>query len=105
QRGREQDKEQERAAHRLLLRGRPPAAAGHVRLQRSQEVQDVLFLTRGEVVEEEEGRVVRLRAVAVVRGDGRDQIARPAVMQEEDALAEAPQRRGAELVAAGVALR
>ena len=32
-----------------------------------------------------------------MRADRRDQVRRPAVVQEEDPLAEAPQRRGAEL--------
>ena len=33
-----------------------------------------------------------------MRLDGRNQIARPAVVQEEDPLAQSPQRRGAEFI-------
>jgi len=39
-----------------------------------------------------------------VRLDGLPQIRRAPVVQEEDALAEAPERRGPELVASGLAL-
>lgn len=53
-------------------------------------------------------RGARLRAAASVREDRVDQAAvlraRPAVVQEEDPLADAPQRRGAEHVAGRGAL-
>ena len=37
--------------------------------------------------------------------DGIEQVRRPAIMQEEDALADTPQERGAKLLSVGVALR
>src|SRR4051794_20330892 len=70
----------------------------------SEEIQNVLLLRGAEEVVVVLDRV-RLGAGAVVREDGRVQVLRAAVVQEEDALAKAPQRRGAELIAAGAALR
>src|SRR5581483_505772 len=40
-----------------------------------------------------------------MRPDGSQQITGPTVVQEEDPLTQSPQRRGAELIAAGIALR
>ena len=48
---------------------------------------------------------IRLRAVAGMRLNRLDEIARAAVMQQKEALAEPPERRRAELVAGRLALR
>ena len=50
-------------------------------------------------------RGVRFRAGAAVGIDGRDQVVGAAIVQEEDALSQSPQRRRAELVSACSALR
>ena len=42
---------------------------------------------------------------ALVSSDGVHQVGRPSVMEEEDALSDAPERSGSELVGAGAALR
>jgi hypothetical protein len=44
-------------------------------------------------------------AQALVSSDGFHQVGRPSIMQEEDALANAPKGSGAELVGTGAALR
>src|SRR5262245_44825335 len=64
-------------------------------LQRAQEVQQILLPLLGEVVEVRD-HAVRLRALACMRLDGAYEVRRPAVVQEEDPLTHAPQRRAAE---------
>src|SRR5581483_9386552 len=72
--------------------------------ERAEEIQQVLLRLRRQcpVIGDD---AVRLRALALVRLDRLREVARAAVVQEEEPLPEAPERRGAELVAAGVALR
>src|SRR5215831_7345609 len=71
-------------------------------LQRAQEVEDVLLLVLGEAVEVADHSVRLARgalraAAALVLGDRIQQVRAAAVVQEEHALPQAPQRRGAEL--------
>src|SRR5262245_395201 len=66
-------------------------------LQRAEEVQEILLLDAIQVVEVVDdgvglgGRDATGRG-APVRGDRGEQVVRPPVMKEEDALAEAPER-------------
>src|SRR5437660_1165218 len=80
-----------------------PLAVETLGLQRAQEVEDVLLL-RGRQLVEFVDHCVRFGAVALMRLDRLQQIVGPAVMQEVDALSDAPQRRGAELISCGVTL-
>src|SRR5215470_3270107 len=71
-------------------------------LQGAEEIEQVLLLTLAEVVEVVDDRVrlrrvVLRRAAALVLPDRFDQVLGPSVMQEEDALTQAPERGGAEL--------
>src|SRR5437867_11899023 len=74
------------------------------RLQRAQEVQQMMLVAVAETLELEDHRV-RLRrpelavAAAAMGEDGLHQVSRAAVVQEEDPLAEPPEGRGPELVA------
>src|SRR5262249_8842504 len=79
------------------------ASGGSTGLQRTKEVQQILFLQFAQVEEVADDRV-GFRAEAHMRADRRDQIRRTSVVKEEDALAQAPQRRAAELTRAGLAL-
>src|SRR5262245_4464462 len=77
-----------------------------VRLQRAQEVQQVLLLSfaqGAEVIDHPVGLGWLEPGVAraLVSQDGLHEVAGAAVVQEEEPLAETPQRRGAELVALG----
>ena len=49
--------------------------------------------------------LICLAATAPVIADGFHQVGRPSIMEEEDALSDAPERSGSELVGAGAALR
>jgi len=73
-------------------------------LERTQEIDDFLLLLSSELVELLD-YFIRLAANAPVIADGLHEVGRPAVMQEEDALSDAPERSGAELVRAGATLR
>src|SRR5712692_4863044 len=78
-------------------------------LQRAQEVQQVLLLRLVELIELVDdgiglGGLKSVVARALVRPDGREQVAGAAVMQEEDALPEAPERRRPNLVPPRLAL-
>src|SRR5229473_3249632 len=73
-------------------------------LQRSEEVQYVLLLRRGQGIEVELCGI-SFGAARIVVLNGHEQVGRAAVVQEEDPLPKSPQRRGAELVTAGAALR
>src|SRR2546425_2806381 len=78
-------------------------------LQRSKEVQQILFLGVAEAPEATDhavgfGRPILEVADALVREDRFQQIGRTPIVQEEDALTEAPQRRRPELVAIGLPL-
>src|ERR1700726_3795304 len=73
-------------------------------LQRTQEIDDFLLLLSGQPIEMFDDFIC-LAAAALVISDGFHQVGRPSVMEEEDALADAPQGSGAELVGAGATLR
>lgn len=49
--------------------------------------------------------LICLAAKALVISDGFHQVVRPSIMEEEDALSDAPERGGSELVGAGATLR
>jgi hypothetical protein len=49
--------------------------------------------------------LICLAAKALVISDGFHQVGRPSIMKEEDALSDAPERGGSELVGAGATLR
>lgn len=74
-------------------------------LKGAQEVEKILLLLRSELPVEVVDDGVRFRALAGVLLDGVEQIAGTAIVQEENTLAEAPERRRAELIGAGCALR
>src|SRR5580692_2998267 len=74
-------------------------------LQRAQKVEQVLLLLLRQPVLEKLNHRVGFRPPARMLIDGVDQIGRPSIVQEEDALAESPKRRRAELIARGPALR
>src|SRR5262245_5957559 len=85
-------------------RGNPRGAPSSPVLQRAQEVQDILLRRCVGLVEGLDdgvrlGRAELLVARAAMRSDRFQQVGCAAVMQEEDPLAESPQRRGPELVA------
>src|SRR5450631_222346 len=65
-------------------------------LERAEEVQDVLLVGGRQQVEVADHRI-RFRSGAGMSGDDGKQILGAAVMQEEDALADAPERGGTEL--------
>src|SRR5262245_58894860 len=72
------------------------------RLQRAQEVEDVLFLSLVQVIERADHRVrlgwaELLVAAARVSRDSRQEIRGPSVMEEEDPLPEPPEGGCAEL--------
>src|SRR5947209_19332507 len=75
----------------------------------AKEIQQVLLVPLVELVEVMDHRV-RLRRPelrvprVLVRLDRLEQVSRPPIVQEEDALAQAPERRAAELVALGLSL-
>ena len=74
-------------------------------LERTQEVQEILLLLWSEVVVEIADDPVRFGARAGVLLDGVEEILCAPVMEEEDALPEAPEWRGTEFVGACAALR
>ena len=72
--------------------------------ERAQEVQHVLLLAIRQLVEIPD-HAVCLGIRALMCADGRQQIARPPVMQEKDPLTKTPKRRRPEFVAGGGALK
>ena len=74
------------------------------RLQRAQEIEQVLLLALRQAVKDSDD-AVGFRALAGVGFDGLEQVGSSSVVQEEDSLAESPQGRGAEFVRACGALR
>src|ERR1700723_2126688 len=72
--------------------------------ERTQEIDDFLLLLSSEPIEMLD-YFICLAANAPVIADGLHEVGRPAVMQEEDALSDAPERSGSELVRAGATLR
>src|SRR5690348_17015846 len=71
--------------------------------ERAQEVDQVLLVPWRQRVEVPD-HAVRLGAVAAMRLDGGDDVAGAAVVQEEDPLSHAPERRAAEFLAIRIAL-
>jgi hypothetical protein len=77
--------------------------------QRAQKIQQVLLILYREppvVVDHSISLGIRIVVIPVarMRMDGLNQICGPAIVQEEDSLAQAPERGGAELVASGSSL-
>src|SRR5262245_17112208 len=85
-------------AYRYFMPTYPQASS-----QRAQEVQQVLLGPLAQVAEVVD-HTVRLRAEALVLTDRDHQVVGAAVVQEENPLPEAPQRRGAEFPRARLAL-
>jgi|SRR5271155_4071062 len=81
----------------------PSVMRATIRLQRPQEVQQVLNV-RGLQGAEFVDDGASFRSGAAVRMDRLDQIGRAAVVEEVKALAQSPQRSGAELFGCGSAL-
>src|SRR2546429_8711768 len=84
-------------------------APGRNRLERAEEVDEILLLRLRQRVEPVDDRVglgrLELRVPRALAGaDGHDQIARTPVAQEEEPLAATPERRGPELLAERLAL-
>ena len=73
-------------------------------LKRPQEINDVLLLLSSHPIETFDN-LICLAAIALVISDGFHQVGRPPIMEEEDALSDAPERSGSELVRAGATLR
>ena len=73
-------------------------------LERPQEIDEFLLLLSSQLIEMFDD-LVCFAAVALVISDGLHQIGCPSVMEKEDALSDAPERSGAELVGAGATLR
>src|SRR6266849_1997787 len=74
------------------------------RLERPQEVDDVLPLPSGQPIETVDD-LVCLASVAPVGFDSLHQIACPSVMEEKDALPDTPERSCSELIRACATLR
>jgi hypothetical protein len=75
-----------------------------VSLERTQEIDDFLLLLSSERIEMLD-YFICLAANAPVISDGLHEVGRSSVMEEEDALSDAPERSGSELVRAGATLR
>jgi len=73
-------------------------------LERPQEINNLLLLPSVQLMEMFDD-LICLAARALVISDSVYQVGRPSVMEEEDALSDAPEGSGAELVGAGAALR
>jgi len=73
-------------------------------LERAQEIDDVLLLLRSQPIEMFD-YLICFAATALVISDGDHEVGRASIMEEEDALSDAPKRSGSELVGAGATLR
>ncbi len=73
-------------------------------LERTQEIDDFLLLLSSQLIEMFDD-LICLAATALVISDGVHEVGRSSVMEEEDALSDAPERSCAELVGAGTTLR
>ena len=73
-------------------------------LKRPQEINDVLLLLSSQPIETFDD-LICLAAITLVISDGFHQVGRSSIMEEEDALSDAPERSGSELVGAGTTLR
>lgn len=73
--------------------------------ERAQEVQEILLLLRAQAAEEVVDDDVGFRARTGVFSNGIEEIGGTAIVQEENTLTEAPERRRTELVWTSSALR
>src|SRR6516164_6756433 len=73
-------------------------------LKRPQEINDVLLLLSSQPIETFDD-LICLAAIALVISNDFHQVGRPSIMEEEDALSDAPERSGSEFVGAGTTLR
>ena len=73
-------------------------------LEGAQKIDDFLLFLNGQLIEMVDDPI-GLAAFALVSPDGLNQVGRASVMEKEDALSDAPQRGGSELVRASGALR
>ena|ERR1700687_3420982 len=73
-------------------------------LERPQEIDDLLLLLRSQPIEMFD-HLICFAATALVIADGFHQVGRASIMEEEDALSDAPERSGPELVGPGATLR
>src|SRR5258707_9665545 len=73
-------------------------------LKRPQEINDVLLLLSSQPIETVDD-LICLAAITLVISDGFHQVGRPSIVEEEDALSDAPERSGSELVVPGTTLR
>ena len=73
-------------------------------LERPQEIDNLLLLLSAQLIEMFDD-LIGLAARALVVSDGVYQVARSSVMEEEDALSDAPEGSGSKLVGAGAPLR
>src|SRR5579864_1179552 len=73
-------------------------------LERAQEIDDFLLLLSGQPIELFDD-LICFAATALVISDGDHEVGRASIVEEEDALSDAPERSGSELVGAGSALR
>lgn len=81
----------------------PSTAGAPGCLERAEEIDQFLLLLSGQAIEMFDDPVC-FAAVAAMIADGFDEIGGAAIMQEEDALSNAPERSGAELVGSGGSL-
>lgn len=72
-------------------------------LEGAQKINDLLLFLNGQLIEMVDDPI-GLAAFALVSPDGLNQVGRPSVMEKEDALSDAPERGGSELIRAGGAL-
>ena len=82
-----------------------PFAAGgeRLRLERSQEVDEVLLIPSPQLIESVDD-LVSLATAASVELDSLHQVGCPSIVQEKDALPDPPKRSRSELIGAGAAL-
>ena len=73
-------------------------------LERAQKIDDVLLLLSGQPIEMFDD-LICLAAKALVISDGFHKVGRPSIMEEENALSDAPEGSGSELARAGATLR
>src|SRR5882724_2584397 len=80
-----------------------PCPRGFISLERAQEVQDFLLFLLCQLMEMFDDSVC-FAALAAVFADGLEQVAGASIVEEEDALPQAPEGSGAELVGARATL-
>ena len=66
-------------------------------LESAQEIDDLLLLLSAQSIEVFDD-LIRFAAVALMGPDGLNQVGRSSIMEEEDALSDAPERSGAKFV-------